>query len=68
MELQPKLKSLVIDRGYNSLADFSEKTDTSYYLLRRLAHNKANTIDVKFLVDLCKKLDCQVADLLVIKK
>lgn len=68
MELQSKLKSIVIDRGYNSLAHFSEAQDVSYYLLRRLAHNKANTIDVAFLIELCEKLNCNISDLLVLKK
>lgn len=68
MELQSKLKSIVIDRGFNSLADFSEKENISYYLLRRLAHNKANTIDVPFLIKLCEKLDCEISDLLVLKR
>ena len=67
MELQSKVKSIVIDRGFNSLADFSEKEKISYYLLRRLAHNKAKTIDVPFLIELCEKLDCEISDLLVLK-
>lgn len=68
MKLESKVKALVIDRGFNSLADFSEQQKVSYHLLRRLAYGKANTIDVKFLVDLCRKLECEIGDLLVIKK
>jgi DNA-binding Xre family transcriptional regulator len=68
MELHSKIKTLVIDRGYNSLSDFSEKKEVSYYLLRRLASNKSNSIDKPFLIDVCKKLDCKIDDLLFLKE
>ena len=68
MTLESKVKTVVIDRGYNSIFEFSEKEDVSYYLLRRLSSNQANTIDVPFLLELCTKLDCEIADLLTLKK
>lgn len=68
MELQPRIKVLVIEKGYNSLADFSEKEKVSYHMLRRLAYKNPKSIEVPFLIDLCEKLDCQISDLLVLKK
>jgi DNA-binding Xre family transcriptional regulator len=67
MELQPRIKALVIEKGYNSLADFSERENVSYYMLRRLAYKNPKSIEVPFLIELCKKLDCQISDLLVLK-
>lgn len=68
MEMRSKLKALVIDRGYNSLSDFAEKEEVSYYLLRRIAYNKANTLDVDFIVTVCDKLNCQIGDIFYINK
>ncbi|MFC0188448.1 helix-turn-helix domain-containing protein [Fictibacillus aquaticus] len=68
MELQSKVRTLVVDRGYNSLSDFAEKKKVSYYLLRQFAYNRANSLEVKFLIELCSKLDCEISDLMVLKK
>ena len=68
MKIESKIKTLVIDRGYNSLSHFSEKENVSYYLLRKLASNQAQTFDVPCLVEVCEKLDCESSDLLVLKK
>ncbi len=68
MELQPKVRSLVLDRGYKSLLEFAEENELSYYLLRKLANNKANAIDVNLLIGVCEALDCEVGELLVLKK
>jgi DNA-binding Xre family transcriptional regulator len=68
MQLQSKVKVLIVDKGYNSLSDFAQQEKVSYHLLRKLAYNHAKTIDIQFLIDLCQKLDCQISDLLVLKK
>ena len=64
--IESKIKTLVIDRGYNSLAHFSDQERVSYYLLRKLASNEALTFDVPFLIEVCQKLDCEIGDLLVL--
>ena len=63
-----KIKALAVAKGYNSISDFSEKEGVSYYLLRRLMHGTANSLDVPFLVDVCKKLDCEIGDLIILNK
>ena len=63
-----KVKAIAVAKGYNSIADCSEKEGVSYYLLRRLMHGTANTLDVPFLVDVCKKLDCEIGDLIILNK
>lgn len=68
MQLQSKVKVLIVEKGYNSLADFSKQEKISYHLLRKLAYSQAKTIDIQFLIDLCQKLECQISDLLVLKK
>ena len=67
-KFRSNIKAIVVTRGYNSIADFSEKEGVSYYLLRRLMHGTANTLDVPFLVDVCKKLDCEIGDLIILNK
>jgi DNA-binding Xre family transcriptional regulator len=68
MQLQSKVKSLIVERGYNSLADFADQEKVSYHMLRRLAYNRGQSIETRFLVELCEKLDCQISDLLVVKE
>lgn len=68
MKLESKLKAVIIDRGFDSLVHFSKEKNVSYYLLRRLAFNRAKTLDITFLLELCDKLDCEIGDLLVLKK
>ena len=63
-----KIKALVVAKGYNSVSHFSKEEEVSYYLLRRLMHGTANTLDVPFLVDVCKKLDCEIGDLIILNK
>jgi DNA-binding Xre family transcriptional regulator len=68
MELKSRVKVVVISKGFNSLSDFANKEKISYNRLRKLAYDEAKSIDRQFLIDLCEKLDCQVSDLLVLKK
>jgi DNA-binding Xre family transcriptional regulator len=68
MGLQSKVKSLVIGRGFNSLADFSNKKKVSYHSLRKLEYGEPHSIDVDFLIELCNKLDCEIGDLIILKK
>lgn len=63
-----KIKALVVAKGYNSVSHFSKEEEVSYYLLRRLMHGTANSLDVPFLVDVCKKLDCEIGDLIILNK
>ncbi|WNS74266.1 helix-turn-helix transcriptional regulator [Bacillus sp. DTU_2020_1000418_1_SI_GHA_SEK_038] len=68
MELHTRVRALVADKGYKSLQKFAKDNGLSYYLLRKLANNETNSFDRDFLINLCNKLDCEVGELLVIKK
>lgn len=68
LELQTRVRALVADKGYKSLQKFAMDNNLSYYLLRKLANNESNSFDKTLLIDLCAKLNCEVGELLVIKK
>lgn len=68
MELRNNIKILIIQQGYNSVQEFAKENNLSYYMVRKLANNEANGIDVKLLVDLCKAFNCNVGDLFYVNK
>jgi DNA-binding Xre family transcriptional regulator len=68
MKLKNNVRLLIVRAGYKSLLEFAEEHNISYYLLRKLANNELNSIDIHFLVSLCKALNCDVSDLLYIDK
>ena len=68
MVLVSRVRQLLADKGYNNILKFAEDKQLSYYLLRKLANNDTNSFDRKFIVDLCTALDCEIGDLLVLKK
>lgn len=66
MILENNIKIQIIQKGYKSVKDFTDKTGLSYYMVRKLANNEANSIDIELLVKLCKALNCGIGDLFFI--
>lgn len=66
--LENYIKIQIIQNGYNSIKDFTDKTGLSYYMVRKLANNESNSIDIELLINLCKELDCEIGDLFRIRK
>jgi DNA-binding Xre family transcriptional regulator len=68
MELRNNIKVLIIQQGYGSVQEFARKHDLSYYMVRKLANNEANGIDIELLVGLCRAFNCNVGDLFYVDK
>ncbi|MGE7650526.1 helix-turn-helix domain-containing protein [Peribacillus frigoritolerans] len=68
MVLVTRVRQLIAEKGYKTILKFAEDKKLSYYLLRKLANNETNSFDRKFIIDLCAALDCDIGDLLVLKK
>jgi DNA-binding Xre family transcriptional regulator len=68
MEIGNNVRLLMYKKGYKNLLQLAEGEKVSYYLLRKLANNESNSLDKQFLIDLCTKLDCEIGDLLHLKK
>lgn len=68
MKLKNNIKLMIIQRGYNSVQEFSKENDLSYYMVRKLSKNETNSIDIKLLVKLCKAFNCEVGDLFYIER
>ncbi|MFD2658573.1 helix-turn-helix domain-containing protein [Gracilibacillus thailandensis] len=68
MILENNIKIQIIQKGYKSVKDFTDKTGLSYYMVRKLANNEANSIDIELLVKLCRTLDCEIGDLFYIRE
>ena len=66
--LENYIKIQIIQNGYNSIKDFTDKTGLSYYMVRKLANNESNSIDIELLINLCKELDCEIGELFRIRK
>ncbi|WP_373894427.1 helix-turn-helix domain-containing protein [Virgibacillus sp. CBA3643] len=68
MELHNNIKILIIQQGYKSVQEFAKKNGISYYMVRKLANNEANGIDINLLVDLCRAFNCEIGDIFFINK
>ena len=68
MTVGNNIRELVYRSGFKSLLEFSEQNNINYYFLRKIANNKATNINCQFLIELCAVLNCEVGDLLYIKK
>lgn len=66
--LENYIKIQIIQNGYNSIKDFTDKTGLSYYMVRKLANNESNSIDIELLVSLCRELNCEIGDLFYIQQ
>jgi len=66
MKLKNNVRLLVVQAGYKSLLEFAEDKGISYYLLRKLANNETNSIDISFLVSLCEAFKSNVSDLIYV--
>lgn len=63
MMLHNNVKIQIIQKGYRSIKDFTDKTGLSYYMVLKLANNESNSIDIELLLDLCRLLECNVHEL-----
>lgn len=68
MTVGNNIREIVYRNGFKSLLEFAGEKKINYYFLRKVANNEATNINCQFLIDLCVALDCEVADLLYIKK
>lgn len=68
MTVGNNIKVQIVQHGYRSLQEFAKENDLSYYMIRKLANNESNSIDIELLVKLCEAFDCDVGDLFYIKK
>lgn len=67
MELQNNVRVLVAQHGYKSFQEFTKANNISYYMVRKLANNETNSIDIELLLNLCKAFNCNIDDLFYIE-
>lgn len=63
-----KLEDVMWENRIKSINELSEKTKISRYALTSLKNGKSTRLDLSTIYTLCTKLDCEIDDLIEIRK
>ena len=66
--IEIKLDEIMAKRKIRTIAELKEMTGLSRKALSKAYNNKNKRMDMETIVKLCKALDCEIHELIVIKK
>jgi putative transcriptional regulator len=66
--IEIKLDELMVKRKIRTIEELHEKTGLSRKAISKAYYNKNKRMDMETIVKLCKALDCEIKDLLVMNK
>jgi DNA-binding Xre family transcriptional regulator len=68
MKVENRLFVLMAERGIKNLTTLADEAQVKYRSLVVFANQEARFLDPELIAKICKTLDCQINELLVIKK
>ena len=67
MEIEIKLHELMARNNIRTIVDLSEKSDVNVLTLSKIINRKNKSMQLTTIAKLCKTLECEINDLIVIK-
>jgi DNA-binding Xre family transcriptional regulator len=68
MTIENRLFILMAEKGFRTLTELAKESGAKYRTLFNFANNKAKLLDPELVARLCVTLECEINELLVIKK
>jgi DNA-binding Xre family transcriptional regulator len=68
MKVENRLFILMAERGIKNLTTLAEKAEVKYRSLNTFANHEARFLDPELIAKVCSVLECEISELLVIKK